>query len=102
MLPDDAGAPTVGLKMVRCWGEMGAARLKQNPFLLIGFIGWRAAEHVAERLRVRPDDPRRLVAAVGAVLCSRVDNGHPWTSRADLEHGVRKLLLSHQLARKAP
>jgi exodeoxyribonuclease V alpha subunit len=42
------------------------------------------------------------VAAVEAVLYSRLDSGHTWTSRADLEHGVRKLLLSHQLARKAP
>jgi exodeoxyribonuclease V alpha subunit len=25
-------APTVGLKIVRCWGKIGAARLKQNPF----------------------------------------------------------------------
>lgn len=83
------------MKVIRIWGADGVTKLQSNPYLLIGFIGWKRVEAIARKLQIGRNDPRRAVAAVEHVLYSRLDEKHTLTKREDLERGVRRLL-SHK------
>lgn len=89
-------AQTVGvraaIRIARCWGGEGVEALKENPYLLTAFLPWKTVESVAKALAIEPDDPRRAVAAVEAVLYAHLDQNDTWVSGHNVEAGVAKLL----------
>lgn len=89
-------AQTVGvraaIRIARCWGGEGVEALKENPYLLTAFLPWKTVETVAKALAIAPDDPRRAVAAVEAVLYAHLDQNDTWVSGHNVEAGVAKLL----------
>lgn len=101
-LDENGVDPQLGSKIIRFWGGAGAVRLRQNPYLLIAFIGWASVERLAQELGIRIDDPRRLVAAVEAVLYKRLDQSHTWCSPNDLQRELKPLLRDQSLVDRAP
>lgn len=88
---NDVGVPTA-LKIARCWGHEGLSALQANPYLLTAFLSWPAVERLARALGVAPDDPRRAVAAVEALLYRRLDANHTAVRPRDLAQGVERLV----------
>lgn len=82
------------LRIARCWGPEGAEALMANPCELVAFLPWPVVDRVRAVLGVPDDDPRRVAAAVEAVLYARLNKDHTWTSRAETEAGAAKLLHS--------
>lgn len=82
----------IALKIVRVWGAESANKLRRNPYLLIGFLGWRHVESIGRKLGIADDDPRRIVAAVEHALYQRLDEKHTLTGKSDLCRSIRKLL----------
>ncbi|AXQ95405.1 ATP-dependent RecD-like DNA helicase [Cereibacter azotoformans] len=82
------------IRVARCWGGEGVEALRENPYLLTAFLPWRRVEQIATALGIAPDDPRRAVAAVEAVLYAALDRNDTFAAERDVEAGVAKLLNS--------
>lgn len=80
------------IRIARCWGGDGVSALTDNPYLLAAFLPWRTVENVAAAFGIAPHDPRRIAAAVEAVLYAGLDRNHTWILERDVEAGVAKLL----------
>lgn len=87
------GNPTA-IRIARCWGGEGVEALRENPYLLTAFLPWRQVEQIATAFGIAPDDPRRSVAAVEAVLYSALDRNDTFATERNVEAGVAKLLNS--------
>lgn len=70
----------LGKKVVRAWGQLGAEKLRENPYLLVSWAAWDRVDLIGRRVRISAEDPRRLCAACEHVLYSRLSKGHTWTS----------------------
>lgn len=81
-----------GRKVVRAWGQLGAIKLQQNPYLLISWLDWRKVDLIGRRVGILEDDPRRLCASCEHVLYARLNEGHTWTSNAEVLKRVTALL----------
>lgn len=82
----------VGRLIVRSWGQLGAEKLKENPYLLVSWINWKNVDDIGRKLNIQEDDPRRLCAAVESVVYRRLDRGHTWISRKKLAFEVSKIV----------
>lgn len=87
------GVPTA-IRIARCWGGEGVEALRENPYLLTAFLPWRRVEQIATALSIAPDDPRRAVAAVEAVLYAALDRNDTFVAERNVEAGVAKLINS--------
>lgn len=79
-------------KIVKLWGADAAAKLREQPYLMMALADWAVVDAAGRRIGIAPDDPRRLVAAVEAVLYARLDEHHTWIGHADLVAKVERLL----------
>ncbi|MEY9185043.1 exodeoxyribonuclease V alpha subunit [Bradyrhizobium sp. USDA 326] len=79
-------------KIVRLWGADAAAKLREQPYAMMALADWPVVDAAGGRMGIVADDPRRLVAAVEAVLYTRLDQHHTWIGHPELVAAVGKLL----------
>ncbi|MBR0910168.1 AAA family ATPase [Bradyrhizobium japonicum] len=79
-------------KIIRLWGAEAAAKLRDQPYAMMALADWPVVDAAGGRMGIAADDPRRLVAAVEAVLYERLDQHHTWIGERDLVAAVGKLL----------
>lgn len=70
----------LGKKVVGAWGQLGAEKLRENPYLLVSWVPWDKVDLIGRRIEIPSEDPQRLCAACEHVLYSRLSKGHTWTS----------------------
>lgn len=70
----------LGKKVVGAWGQLGAEKLRKNPYLLVSWVPWDKVDEIGTRIGIPGEDPQRLCAACEHVLYSRLSKGHTWTS----------------------
>ncbi|SIS60292.1 exodeoxyribonuclease V alpha subunit [Roseivivax lentus] len=80
------------LKIARCWGHDGLSALQANPYLLTAFLAWPVVDRFAQSLGGAPDDSRRAVAVVEALLYRRLDANHTATWPSYVAQGVEGLI----------
>lgn len=91
----DKGFDTrLGNKLLRYWGKDAVKNMEANPYYLIAFIPWKTVDAAAQMVyNIKPDDPRRLVAAVLTVLYWRLTDGkHTLTSSVELKGWVKQAI----------
>ncbi|WP_282152015.1 AAA family ATPase [Ruegeria atlantica] len=91
----------VGRLIVRAWGSRGLEALRENPYLLISWLSWPKVDELGLAMGVEGNDPRRLAAAVEAVLYTRLERGHTWTPEKTLAARLRALLGSDEFTAEA-
>ena len=79
-------------KIVRLWGAEAAAKLREQPYAMMALTDWPVVDAAGRKMGIALDDPRRLVAAVEAVLYARLDQHHTWIGERDLVAAVGRLL----------
>lgn len=79
-------------KIIRLWGADAAAKLREQPYAMMALADWPVVDAAGRRMGIAADDPRRLVAAVEAVLYARLDQHHTWIGERDLSAAVGRLL----------
>lgn len=79
-------------RIVELWGADGANRIRQHPYALMALSDWRTVDGAARRLGVLADDPRRLIAAVEAVLYAGLHRQDTWIPDTVLRREVADLL----------
>ena len=79
-------------KIIRLWGAEAAAKLREQPYAMMALADWPVVDAAGARMGIAADDPRRLVAAVEAVLYARLDQHHTWIGGRDLVAAVGRLL----------
>ncbi|MHC2279884.1 exodeoxyribonuclease V alpha subunit [Bradyrhizobium diazoefficiens] len=79
-------------KIIRLWGAEAAAKLREQPYAMMALADWPVVDAAGGRMGIAADDPRRLVAAVEAVLYARLDQHHTWIGERDLVAAVGRLL----------
>jgi exodeoxyribonuclease V alpha subunit len=78
---------------LRCvWGDRAVGMLQRNPYHLLAFASWSNVDCAALKLGVAPDDDRRLIGAVEAVLYERLLHAHTLTDRDTLLDRVARRL----------
>ncbi|WP_168175186.1 AAA family ATPase [Thioclava sp. F28-4] len=75
----------LGRKVVDAWGQLGVRRLQSNPYLLISWLDWKKVDAIGRSVGIGPSNPKRLCAACEHVLYVRLNQGHTWTSVADVK-----------------
>lgn len=81
-----AGLPLgVARRALAAWGPEAAARVRRDPYALMGLsgVGWATADAAAHAQGIGADDPRRWRAALEAVLEQAQADGHCGLSRAE-------------------
>lgn len=63
-------------RLIRVWGVEVVVMLERNPYYMLAFTSWKAAEAAAGLLGLAKDDPRRLVGAVESIAYEQLDSGH--------------------------
>lgn len=66
-------SPRLAGRLLRFYGQDTAQQLRENPYRILAVASWPEVDGAARRLGVAPDDERRLVAAVDAVLYDALD-----------------------------
>lgn len=84
--------PRLAKKIIRLWGAEAAAKLRDQPYAMMALADWPVVDAAGRRMGIAAGDPRRLVAAVEAVLYARVDQHHTWIGERDLSAAVGRLL----------
>jgi exodeoxyribonuclease V alpha subunit len=79
-------------KVIRLWGAEAAAQLRKSPYVMMALADWAVVDAAGRRIGVDPNDPKRLIAAVEAVLYARLDQHHTWIAHSDLVNAVSRLL----------
>ncbi|QGZ60525.1 ATP-dependent DNA helicase [Paraburkholderia acidisoli] len=85
---------SVGRKVSRYFGLEAQARIEEDPYRLLSFLGkWTDVDRLAmTRFGVSADDPRRLRGAVEEACYRMFANGHTAMLKSDLEKLVVPLL----------
>lgn len=91
-LDENGFSPRLATKIVGLWGAEGARRLREHPYALMALAGWREVDAAARRLGVPQTDPRRLVAAVEAVLYEALHDQNTWMPDDRLRKALEGLL----------
>lgn len=79
-------------KIIRLWGAEAAAKLRDSPYAMMALADWAVVDAAGRRIGINPNDPKRLVAAIEAVLYARLDQHHTWIAHRDLLAAVGRLL----------
>lgn len=82
----------LGKKVVGTWGQLGAEKLRKNPYLLVSWLPWDKVDLIGRRIGISSEDPQRLCAACEHVLYSRLSRGHTWTSFKDAKKRLSALI----------
>ncbi|MBB5503161.1 ATP-dependent RecD-like DNA helicase [Paraburkholderia sp. MM5384-R2] len=85
----------IGRRIVGYFGTQTVEKINENPYRLLSFAaGWSEVDALAkDHLCIRPDDPRRLAAAVEEIVYRRFSLGDTFVPLNDLIAGVKQLLL---------
>lgn len=81
-------------RVLAVYGRRAHAKIKEDPYRLLAFgMSWSAADTLAQQhLELPPADPRRLSAAVEAVLYKAFDGGDTFCERSEVETSLRRLI----------
>jgi exodeoxyribonuclease V alpha subunit len=79
-------------KLLAVWGKEAAEKVRENPYRMLAFTGWKKVDRAAQSLGVARDDARRQAAAVEAFLYQRLDAKHTVTPHGDAVEGVSSIL----------
>lgn len=82
----------LGRKVVKTWGQLGAEKLRENPYLLVSWVPWEKVEQIGKRVGIAPEDPMRLCAACEHVLYNRLGQGNTWTSLTEAKARLSDLI----------
>lgn len=83
----------LAVRLLRLWPHDALARLRENPYRLLGLESWSRVDRAARHLGIPEQDPRRRAAAVGEILSRRLLSGkHTLATEVDVRSGVRALL----------
>lgn len=82
----------LGKKIAKAWGQLGADRLRQNPYLLISWVDWKKVDFIGKQVGIGAEDPKRLCAACEHVIYSRLNQGHTWTSVKEVRKRLAALV----------
>jgi exodeoxyribonuclease V alpha subunit len=84
----------IGRRILGYFGSEADAKITENPYRLLSFsAGWREVDAIArDKLRIKDDDSRRLVAAIEETVYRRFSLGHTYVPRSDLFAGLRSIL----------
>lgn len=74
----------LAFKIFRLYGEDAVDLLEQDPYRMLAVSNWKSVDSAAMLLGVSPDDDRRYVAAVSAVMYERWKKGHTATDKGTL------------------
>lgn len=85
--------PRMAMKIYKEYGEKTRDILTENPYVLteIWGIGFKKADALAEKLGIKPEDPRRIRAAILYVLNRAAENGHTYLPVDEFFEEMRKL-----------
>lgn len=100
---DRHGAPLwLARKLIAIFGHDVVSKLEENPYRLLAFTSWKAADTLARSMAIPLDDERRLVAAADAFVYRRLESAHTWAESVYFRNGLRKLLgCSDEMSQKA-
>ncbi|MBK3732294.1 hypothetical protein GAY29_04105 [Azospirillum brasilense] len=84
--------PRLAWKVIRVWGQEGAGKLRDNPYVMLTFSTWGLVDAAARRIGLALDDPRRQIGAVEAALYQRLDAKHTLCAADEMRSHVGRLL----------
>lgn len=92
----------IGRRIVEHFGADAVAKIEENPYRLLSFsAGWDEVDQLARQaLAVKPEDDRRLAAALEEVVYRRFSRGDTFVPKAALVDGFTRLLGNGAGARK--
>ncbi len=79
--------PALARKIIRKYGDDAVRVVREDPYLVaeqVRGIGFRTADRVGREAGIADDDPRRAAGAVLHLVGKAADDGHVFTSRAEL------------------
>jgi exodeoxyribonuclease V alpha subunit len=84
----------LGARIVNFYGKESERKLNEDPYRLLAFGGkWKDVDALAQRIfGVMPDDERRLVGAVEALLAQQFKGKHTATPSDVVEKGLAQYL----------
>ena len=78
--------------LLRIYRKEVVTLLLENPYRLVSFVSWKQADLVGRSMGIAPDDPRRLIGAVDALVYRRLNRSHTVTPFNNFVSGLTKLL----------
>lgn len=93
---------TLARKALDFWGDEAVSKLLDNPYRMLTICSWKQVDQVARQLQMSASDPRRMIAAVEAVLYDELDRKNTWCSKASLvDKTSKRLACSPEIATRA-
>jgi len=98
--------PTFAQKIFKAYGKKSVQKVKENPFSLardIFGIGFKTADHIAEKLGIAKNSPQRIDSGIEYVLADLSNEGHvcypleAFFSEAEAILGVPKSLIQERI-----
>ncbi|WP_165914270.1 helix-hairpin-helix domain-containing protein [Pseudomonas sp. IC_126] len=74
------------------YGNEAYEKLRVNPYRLLAFTSFQEADLIALSMGIPMEDPRRLTAAIDAVMYQSQDHGQLGLESSQLQEAVAKLL----------
>ena len=100
------GIPTkIQHRIIKNHEQKTVEAIGKNPYILIGFgmkfpdVDEIVSNHFATK--IKPDNPKRLTAALQFALIKQVSNGHTYTTEKELRPVLKNLLTDKALVEKA-
>ena len=89
--------PKMALKIYKEYGDKTKEILEENPYVLteIWGIGFKKADSLAQQIGVKPEDPRRIRAAVIYVLEQAAESGHTYLPMDTFFESMRNLKIEN-------
>ncbi|PNH90524.1 AAA family ATPase [Vibrio diazotrophicus] len=97
---------SVQQRLLKHHGEASIEAVKNNPYVLISFgLSFNAIEEIIKTTDFKRDialnDPRRLSAALEMAIRKEIDKGHTYTTHANVQPYLNKLLKDKVLVAEA-
>jgi hypothetical protein len=87
-----ARADELAKRMFDHYGNEAYSKLRENPYRLLAFTSFQEADLIAQSMGVQKEDPRRLTAAIDAVMYQSQDYGQLGLQSSELQEAVAELL----------
>ena len=97
---------SVQQRLLKHHSESSINIIKENPYILIGFgLSFSDIESIIKATdfndNIKPDDPRRLSAALEMAIRKEIEKGHTYTTHANVRPHLNKLLKDKTLVTQA-
>jgi len=90
---DRHGAPLwLAKKLIDIYAHEVVEKLEENPYRLLAFTNWSAADTLGRSMGIALDDDRRMVAAADAFVYHRLQFAHTYADFLYFKNGLKKLL----------